>query len=594
MPPTTPTDNRLGQIRVSGTGLAGHLTNIAERVQFSAAIDLVPALNFTFADDAELTLFRSRLFDQGATISYGDWGMTIADVDLEPAKHGPVLKVEARSTFVSRWEEQQGAKTWNNVDMTQWFMDQCREVGATPVVQPGLGRGTLVRETTNENGRHSTWDVVAQAKRELGLWLFERGQKIIIGRPSWIVQQTQHIAEWPLVWNTWYDYSPTIDGMPIYHGRNRRLSEQTLRFKLTASNAEDIRLGDRVPMAGAFPGLWIVTNVVYPMTSNAPVDVTCSRPVDPGSEADTRPGGLGSVHERTAGGTYSGSSGAAPQISLSNLPARVAGYGGQQLINAAHIIRANQAAGHPKRAAQIGVMTAMAETALTVQNYGTTAEPDRRGLFRQPPEAGTYPERMDAFLSSAVFLRALTQVADWSTRPPGEAASAATQHLPANTYTEFWAAAVAVVDAILATATPSGGVALGGNVPPGLSSAVDRYVNATRGQVIRTDAGARSTDLTADYTRALGGPPIPGTGRDWWSTGRTSGFFTGISTDSAARKGDVACWSARTPGGPGHAAIVLQDQGSTLRVLSQNPGAAQIINISKNGLQGYLRPKQWR
>ena len=41
----------------------------------------------------------------------------------------------------------------------------------------------------------------------------------------------------------------------------------------------------------------------------------------------------------------------------------------------------------------------------------------------------------------------------------------------------------------------------------------------------------------------------------------------------------------------GHVAIVLGDQGGNISVLSQNPGAAKIMSITKAHLSGYLRPR---
>lgn len=588
--------SRLKRLRVSGTSLGGHLTNITDSVKFSAAIDLVPAVKFVFSDDHELSLFRSRMFDQGATVTYADWTLTVADVDLKPTPAGPKLAVEARSAVVTDWQDEHGPKTWSNADVSQWFTDRCRDVGAIPVVQPGLGRRTLIRET----GRQSTWDVISQTKRELGLWLFERGRKVIIGRPSWIIRQAEHISTWAFAWNSFYDYSDSLAGMPVYSGRNSRLEDQTMTIQLISEDADDIRLGDRVDMAGALTGQWIVSKVLYPILSTAPVEAICVRPVDPSTDSAPAHSGLG----RSESGAWAttpafsgGDSGATPQISLSNLPSEVAGYRGGQLVNAAHIIRTNQALGHPKRAAQIAVMVAMAESSLRVLNYGSDVDPTRRGLFQQGEDGwGTYLQRMDPTASAAAFLRSLVEVTNWQGLPPAEAGHYAQRNASPSFYLDYWAEAVTVVDAVLATATSSGGVTLGGTVPPGLSSAVDRYVNQVRGKSIDFDRadGNRSSDLAAHYAVSMGGPSIKGQARDWWNTGRASGFFTAVATDSAGRKGDVACWKTSAGGGRGHVAVVLQDQGSTLRVLTQNPGPPAVVSLSKNGLQGYLRPKRWR
>lgn len=616
MPTTMEADNRLKAVRVSGNGYSASLEQVTESVSFSMAYDKITAMAFSFVDDINLSLFRSKLFDQGSTIAYGEWGMTVTGVDLDSGDVGPTLAVEALSTFVYKWQDQFGAKTWSNVDVTQWFKDMCKTVGATAVIQPGLGRKTIVRESSVDNGFQNTWEVMATVKRENGLWMFERGRKFIVGRPSWIIQQAQEFQHWPIYWNDWYDYTAGLTGLPRFSGRNGKKQEQTLSFSLASPDADTIRPGDRVTLTGRAVGVmsgdWLVSEVGFAMDNTTPVTVTCLRPVDPPKEDSTTISGLGAGG---AGGgwmegadfdvrhlgTYSFNAPSASgggTISLSNLPGSVAGFSGSQLTNAAHIIRASQSLGLPKKAAQIAVMTAIGESTLRILNYGDAAGPDSRGLFQQRSVGwGTYACRMDAFCSARSFLQALVKVPNWSTLPPTLAAHYTQRNADPNHYTRFWSSAVKIVDSILATATTSGGVSTGGSVPASLSSAVDRYTNSVRGRAIDFDGafGAQCVDLTMHYTVAMGGPRIYGNGRDWWNTGRASGFYVGVSRSSAARKGDIATWGAAGYGGGwGHVAIVLQDNGSTLRVLTQNPGPPQIMNLNKNGLDGYLRPKKWR
>jgi LysM repeat protein len=67
--------------------------------------------------------------------------------------------------------------------------------------------------------------------------------------------------------------------------------------------------------------------------------------------------------------------------------------------------------------------------------------------------------------------------------------------------------------------------------------------------------------------------------------------FEQLSAAADAHLGDVAFWDkgARFPGS--HVAIVVEDRGATLLTLSQNPGAAQYVELPKVSLIGYLRPR---
>lgn len=57
------------------------------------------------------------------------------------------------------------------------------------------------------------------------------------------------------------------------------------------------------------------------------------------------------------------------------------------------------------------------------------------------------------------------------------------------------------------------------------------------------------------------------------------------------QRGDVAIWEWGSPVGPNsHVAIVVEDRGSNVYCMTQNPGASHYGNLSKAGILGYLRP----
>lgn len=100
----------------------------------------------------------------------------------------------------------------------------------------------------------------------------------------------------------------------------------------------------------------------------------------------------------------------------------IAGYGGVQLENAAHIMNAATTL-HLDRGAQIlGVLAAMTESELQSLDYGVE-DPDRRGLFQQPdePEWGSLADRMDPTLSATNFFLQLQTVESWASLPPSVA-----------------------------------------------------------------------------------------------------------------------------------------------------------------------------
>ncbi|MCS6710772.1 CHAP domain-containing protein [Brachybacterium sp. EF45031] len=131
-----------------------------------------------------------------------------------------------------------------------------------------------------------------------------------------------------------------------------------------------------------------------------------------------------------------------------------------------------------------------------------------------------------------------------------------------------------------------------------LSAKVDAFVAKYNGKYVDFDGyyGAQCADLAQQYAREVVGAsrfssPVTGGAQDYWTHYDTS-KFTRVSAGSTPRKGDVAVWRGAEWNSPkyGHVAIVLADNGSSIKVLSQNPGATKITTITKSDLLGYLRP----
>ena len=95
--------------------------------------------------------------------------------------------------------------------------------------------------------------------------------------------------------------------------------------------------------------------------------------------------------------------------------------------------------------------------------------------------------------------------------------------------------------------------------------------------------------------------------QDRWAFGTISKYIFEVSLDgknwkkvsegppgAAERPGDIAFWDYGTPVYPySHVAIVERDTGGQLVCLTQNPGRTQTATLTKAGLIGYLRPKQF-
>ena len=133
----------------------------------------------------------------------------------------------------------------------------------------------------------------------------------------------------------------------------------------------------------------------------------------------------------------------------------VAGYSGEQLVNAAHILRAGSDLGLGVRDQTIGVMTAMGESGLRVLDHGDAVGPDSRGLFQQRDNGawGSYADRMAPYVSATKFFRAMMRVEGRDALAPTLVAHRTQRNADPYHYERYWDAAVAVVEAVSGTST---------------------------------------------------------------------------------------------------------------------------------------------
>jgi len=140
---------------------------------------------------------------------------------------------------------------------------------------------------------------------------------------------------------------------------------------------------------------------------------------------------------------------------VSNLPAQVGAYKGEQVVNAGYVIKAGQAMGLDAKTITIGVMTAMGESSLVNIGYGDAAGPDSRGLFQQRANGawGTLADRMNPITAATNFFKALVAVPGYLEMEPTLAAHKTQRNANPYHYQPYWAAAVLMVSTL--TADPS-------------------------------------------------------------------------------------------------------------------------------------------
>lgn len=138
--------------------------------------------------------------------------------------------------------------------------------------------------------------------------------------------------------------------------------------------------------------------------------------------------------------------------------AEVGGWRGEQLENAAVIVRTGKQLGFGRDGQIIGVMAAMGESSLRNLDHGDwetsgVRNPDGTrtssiGLFQQQDWWGTVEERMDPATAATKFFTRLRRVADWQSLSPSHAIHRVQVNADREHYARFHDDAAAVVDAL--------------------------------------------------------------------------------------------------------------------------------------------------
>lgn len=155
----------------------------------------------------------------------------------------------------------------------------------------------------------------------------------------------------------------------------------------------------------------------------------------------------------TAGGGGSGVS-----VNPDSVPqTEIAGYGHEQLVNAANVIKAGADQGLNVRDQTIGVMTAMGESSLRNIDYGDwetggVTNPDGTrttsiGLFQQQDGWGTREQRLDPYAAATLFYRAmLARVPDRDALAPTLVAHRTQVNQDPDHYAPYWPRAIALIE----------------------------------------------------------------------------------------------------------------------------------------------------
>lgn len=609
----------LENIRVNGAPLYTDLANQVSKGRLKLSARSVTSFDFTILDQQDLrfTAKAGQIFREGTVILWDDYALGLSAFDTGGGASAPTVDVSATSSFVRSLKKETGGKNWGTLDVSPWAIGVIRSKAATSYVQPSLGERPIERTEDEGNGTDpmSTWDVMAEMAKQTGAWLFEYGNRIILARPSWLVNQP-YTRRYKIHYNTWTDHTDALTAAPQYSW-NEDAKPWAGREKLTLKVMDPpfgtfplskARPGDIIDYTGAAAvtedPTWLVVDVEHSIVTGTPVSITCWRPIDPPEILpDSKDGG---------------DSAGVPTGPIGRL-----GWQGEQLRNASEIVKEGQRRELPRLALDLAVACAMGESSLLNKGFGDVAGPDSTGLFQQRNTWGPRSVRMQPSGAAGLFFDALvktdyrgrynnggTALAAADTGPiyigPGKSANAASvtiHHVQINAdprhYAQFWADAQLVVQACI-DAGKDDDAASGGTVPlTGPKAArIEGSMKAMEGKLIEYDGAFlyQCVDVGKKYVNDVAGiRSFSANGNQFWKHPALMTKFAPISAGKPMRKGDIVGWAgnhgAYPNGGVGHVAIFSHMQGGVPYFLSQNPGPARVQPLQTLGIQGMMRLK---
>ena len=524
----------------------------------------------------------------------------------------PTVELSFKVKTIAALEKRTGGKSWGNTDVSGWATAEIRAVGGVPLVQPGLGEREIERkEPEGDHERpESSHDVLANMAKQVGAWYYDVGHAVALARPSWLVSQPG-MPKYDLVWDDWRHHSESLLSAPTYRvDFNARPWEGRETLTITVTDTHDngpahrARPGHIIHYTGkAAPTdpVWIITEVKIPDHHDQPVTITAWRPVDPPE-----------IVPESAEGDSNGEAG------VPTGPIGQGGWAGEQLKNAAEIVREGQRRNLPTLAYEIAVMTSMGESSLLNKGYGDAAGPDSCGLFQQRDSWGSRSDRLTPSKAAGFYYKALDAQPYKSNYENGanslpasnlgevyigpgktaRAASVTAHRVQINAdplhYVPFWADAREVVKACI-NAGKSGGNSPKATGP--LGKRIDELMSSYEGKFIDVDGAGwmgnlyQCYDLAQKYLTDLTGiGMIRGDGYMWWKHSALKGKFVAVPANQAPRKGDIASWRQGVYSAYGHVAIYSHTERGVDMFLSQNPGPSRVQPLSRGGVQGWMRP----
>jgi hypothetical protein len=299
----------VNNVVLRGKTLQGELAEAVLEATASVGMDRIGEITLAFYDP-QFDLLESGIFAKGAACNFETWSQVITTVETGAASDGlGMTTVRCRSRAINALKARRGSKVMGNSSPSAFVISECKALGMRYVVQASAKRKSVARDTKAEPDNPilpSSWTTFERLARELGYVVFESGDVIYFGQPSWLRKRTGTLSV--VTWNT----GAYTDSLTVPEFRTAVEDNEPLSATITVprDRIRDFMPGARVRVLFKPFGddNYLVTGLEFPIAGDGDVSVTIGKPVDPKPEPPDRKGGGGggATGKRNGGGKGKG------------------------------------------------------------------------------------------------------------------------------------------------------------------------------------------------------------------------------------------------------------------------------------------------
>lgn len=286
---------RLASVIVRGSQLRLEVQEAVSDASLSWATDQVTELSLTVADP-EFAIWRTGQFARDTLVVYRDppakdVRLRITAVDLDGGSAGTGgFVVKARSEAAWKLKRRQGPLVMPKASPTQFVEAEAKACGLKVVAQPSATRVQVARDVPAEgegsrgSQRPSSWTTIQRLAGELGYLVFEFGDTIYFGKPSWLMARPGEpvTVSVPFSRGVAEQYAAiSIPQISVSEDAEEPVTVQGV--ELHRSRASEVRPGKVLHLRGLHPFIvkYLITSLELPLLGTGNVTFSASTPIDP-------------------------------------------------------------------------------------------------------------------------------------------------------------------------------------------------------------------------------------------------------------------------------------------------------------------------